>query len=158
MTRRPPIDPRKAKVHRNYTIADAAKLFQVHRNTVRSWIRAGLETFKAPGCVLILGCELRAFLTARQASRKRPLARGQLYCMSCREPRYAATGSLQLVDRRGTTGNVRGMCTCCRSVMHRRISLQRLRQDGFGALADGEDSHLVDSPSPSVNCPLHKAA
>ena len=34
-----------AKVHRNYTAEEAARMFGVHRNTVRQWIRRYLTFF-----------------------------------------------------------------------------------------------------------------
>ena len=36
------INPRKAKLHRSYTVEEASCLFGVHRNTVRAWMKAGL--------------------------------------------------------------------------------------------------------------------
>jgi hypothetical protein len=37
-------NPRRAKIHRNYTVAEIATLYTVHRNTVREWIKHGLPT------------------------------------------------------------------------------------------------------------------
>lgn len=158
MKRGPAINPMKAKVHRNYSIAEAAKLFLVHRNTVRAWIRAGLQTVRAGSAILILGCELRDFLIERQRSRRRPLGSGQLYCVKCREPRSLAEGTGGLVDQRGTTANVRGRCAACGTVMHRRISVGRLMELGFEVLTQGVDSHLANSPVPSLNCHQAEAA
>ena len=36
------LNPRRVKVHRNYTVEEAAKLFDVHKNTVRGWLKDGL--------------------------------------------------------------------------------------------------------------------
>jgi predicted DNA-binding protein (UPF0251 family) len=35
---------RLVKIHRIYTVEDAARCLAVHKNTVRRWIKAGLPT------------------------------------------------------------------------------------------------------------------
>jgi hypothetical protein len=41
-------NPRLAKIHHSYSVEDLARLFRVHKNTVRSWCKQGLveETTK----------------------------------------------------------------------------------------------------------------
>ena len=36
------LNPWLAKIHRNYTVEEAARLYGLHRNTVRQWIKRGL--------------------------------------------------------------------------------------------------------------------
>lgn len=135
------IDPRRAKVHRSYTVAEAAGLFGVHRNTVRHWIKAGLPVVSAGRSHLILGRDLGPFLTARQARRKRTCSPGQLYCLKCREPQRPREGSVKVVSGGGPTANVAALCEVCGTRMHRRASLDRLAAAGFGAaLADAGGS------------------
>ena len=38
------VNPRRVKLHRSYTVEEAAMLFKVHKNTVRGWLKSGLET------------------------------------------------------------------------------------------------------------------
>ena len=33
------LNPRRVKVHRSYTVEEVAKLFRVHKNTVRDWLK-----------------------------------------------------------------------------------------------------------------------
>ena len=40
--RRP--NPKLAKIHRTYTVEEVARLYDVHRNTVRQWIKDGLPS------------------------------------------------------------------------------------------------------------------
>lgn len=127
---------RRAKIHRNYTVAEAAKLYGVHRNTVRAWIKAGLETIRAGREILILGECLCDFLTRRRKTRKTTTPAGHLYCFRCRAPRPPAEGMMELVGLRGGTGNVRALCSCG-ALMHRRVSLSKLAEAGFAGLDEG---------------------
>ena len=36
-------NPRLAKIHRSYSVDDVSRLFKIHKNTVRNWLRQGLE-------------------------------------------------------------------------------------------------------------------
>ena len=55
-------NPRLVKIHRNYTVEDVANLLGVHKNTVREWIKQGLPKIDDKRPMLILGCDLFAFL------------------------------------------------------------------------------------------------
>jgi hypothetical protein len=85
---------RLVKIHRSYTVEEAARVFGIHKNTVRAWIDAGLPVCKDMRPHLILGRELAAFLQARRAKKKRPCAPGEMYCFRCRVPRTPAGGWL----------------------------------------------------------------
>jgi len=129
------LDPRRAKVHRNYTVAEAAELFGVHRNTVRAWVRNGLPFFKVKGVVLILGCALRDHLAARRSERRVICPPGFVYCVGCRAPRRPPDGMVEVLQVSATTINLRGLCPTCGSLMHRRAGIGRLAEIGFGGLS-----------------------
>lgn len=152
VSRKGPPDPRRAKIHHSYTIAEVARLYGVHRNTVRAWTRAGLETISAGRELLILGDELRRFLTARRADRRVKTPAGSIYCFGCRAPRKPAEGMVEVLNPSGPTVNLRALCAECGSLMHRRVSLKGVGEAGFGNCVTQADSHLADSSHPSVNC------
>ena len=127
------LNPRRAQIHRSYSIADAAVRFGVHRNTVRNWIGLGLPVVKTSSGILILGRDLRPFLERRQAARRRKCGAGTLYCLKCREPRRPRPGSVAVVQVAPTTANVAAVCNVCGTRMHRRASLEKLTAAGFGA-------------------------
>jgi excisionase family DNA binding protein len=146
-------DPRRAKTHHSYTLAEAASLFGVHRNTVRNWTRSGLDTVRAGATVLILGDELRAYLTRQRRKRHVRCPPGSMFCMKCREPRRPPAELTELVPLTPTTVNLRGLCPDCGSMMHRRANLGRLGEVGFGHLTPTPaGAHIADSPAPTVNC------
>ena len=129
-------DPRRAKIHFSYTVAEVAKLYGVHRNTVRGWIKAGLETIPYGRERLVLGSELRDFHARRRDTRRVKTPPGALYCFKCREPRQPERSLVELLPAPNGTGNVCGLCSHCGTLMHRRVALARLAQAGFSDLQD----------------------
>ena len=61
---------RRVKIHRNYTVDEAARILDVHKNTVRQWLKNGLPAIDDRRPLLILGSELSAYLKKRRANNK----------------------------------------------------------------------------------------
>ena len=127
------LNPRRAQIHRSYSIAEAAVRFSVHRNTVRNWIKRGLPVVHASSGLLILGRELGPFLERAKAARRRKCGSGELYCLKCREPRRPRMGSLSVVLVSLSAANVAALCQTCGTRMHRRSSPGKLAAAGFCA-------------------------
>src|SRR5262249_62112111 len=83
-------NPRLVKIHRNYSVEDIARLFDVHKNTVRSWLKQGLATIDDRRPTLILGRELLRFLQERRQQAKQSCGPGRIYCIECRAPKLHA--------------------------------------------------------------------
>src|SRR5688500_2924762 len=99
---------RLIKIHHSYTIEEAARALGAHKNTIRSWIkskRLGLVCNRRPH--LIRGRELRDFITAEQARRRRSCGPGQLYCLSCRSPKSPDGAIAEYRPLTTVTGNLR---------------------------------------------------
>ncbi len=153
MGRRHP-NPRLVKIHRNYTVDEAAVTLGVHKNTVRNWQKLGLESIDAVKPGVILGWVLREFLERRRVASKRPCAPGHLYCMRCRSPREPALGMVDLVVLSPTQGNLTGICPDCESVMNQRVRLATIDsvRGGLEIQIRQAESRIADSAVPSVNC------
>lgn len=150
--RRP--DHRPVKVHRNYTIEEAAQALDVHKNTVRAWIRQGLPLIDRKRPFLIHGTDLVIYLQRRRAQNKRPCGAGQIYCMRCRAPKAPAGGMVDYVARTDRTGDLIGLCPDCELMNYRRVSWAQL-DDVRGTLEiQIMQPHLriADSTCPSVTC------
>ena len=146
-------NPRRAKIHRSYTVEEAAQLCSVHRNTVRQWIKQGLPVCDDRRPTLILGSELAAFLVRKRTRNKRPCKAGEIYCVRCRIPQSPALGMADYEPLTATTGNLIGLCPKCSGMMYRRVSRARLAA-AVGNLEVGftrGQERLDESNNPSLN-------
>jgi excisionase family DNA binding protein len=155
MSKRHP-NPRLAKIHRNYTVEEAAGVFGVHRNTVREWVKRGLPTSDDRRPMLILGADLVAFLRAQRVKNKRTCQPGEMYCVRCRAPRAPAGEMADYEPLTATQGNLIGMCPACKAMMYRRISLARIEQvrGKLKVTLPQALPHIDESAQPSVNSDL----
>lgn len=144
-------NPRLAKVHRSYTVEEIAKLYGVHRNTVRAWIDRGLPTIDQRRPVLVLGSHLADYLRARRTAKKRPCGPGEIYCLRCREPRAPAGGVVRYHPLTPTQGNLVGLCGCCGAGLNRRVSLAKLPlvQGVLSVTLAQAGEHIDERPLPS---------
>ena len=151
-------NPRRAKIHRNYEIAEIATLFGVHRNTVRAWLKAGLPTVDDGRPALVMGRDLVRFLEQRRQAARRPCGPDQMYCLRCREPRQPEARRVVYRPLSASQGNLVGRCGCCGTGMYRRVSLVKLvdLQRHFDLRGEVGDEHLVDAPGPSLHCDFNK--
>ena len=134
--RRP--DRRRVKVLRSYTIDEVARTLEVHRNTVRHWIKAGLPVIDDKRPTLMLGSDLAEFLLRRRDARRQPCRAGQMFCLKCRKPQEPAGRMADYVASSATSGALVGICPACNGLMYRRASVARF-SDVVGAL----DVHMT---------------
>lgn len=119
------LDRRRIKVHRSYTIDEAARTIGASKGTVRRWIDNGLPAIRDRKPILILGADLSDFM-ARRSRPKRPCPPGKCYCVKCRDTREPAGMIADLMPINATSGNLRAICPDCGSLMHRRTSHAQL--------------------------------
>jgi hypothetical protein len=120
------LNPRRVKIHRTYTVEEVARLFSVHKNTVRSWLKAGLPRIDGRRPILVLGRQLAAFLHARRQRRRQRCRAGEFYCFRCRAPRRSASRAAEYFPLTAHSGNLRAICAECGAPMYRRSSLRNL--------------------------------
>lgn len=152
--RRP--NPRLAKIHRSYTVDEVARLFGLHKNSVRQWIKKGLVVIGGHRPILIHGRDLRSFLESRRQQNKRTCQPGQLYCVRCRAPKRPAIDWAEYKPLTETLGNLVGICPDCDAIINRCVSLAKLGQFR-GSLDIAFPPALRDigeSANPSVNSDL----
>ena len=148
------LNPRLVRIHFCYSASDIVRLFGVHKNTVRTWLKEGLPRIDDSRPILVHGRDLRAFLERRQRSRKRKCPPGTFYCLKCREPRPPALGMVDFFEMTVTSGNLKALCATCGTLMNRRA--QRARIDAvmpnLTVQFSQADSHIRERVEPSLNC------
>jgi hypothetical protein len=147
---------RIVKIHRNYTVEEAARLLGKHKNTVRNWIKNGLATIDDKRPILIFGHDLVEFIKKRRAKNKQSCKPGQLYCVKCRVPKFPAGDLAEYSPITEKFGNLIAICPDCDCIMNRRVSLARVGEV-FGNIDitfPKELQHIVKRSNPSVNSDL----
>lgn len=154
------INPRRAKLHRSYEVAELADRLGVHRNTVRHWIKSGLPVIDGTRPFLILGSAFQEWWGEKRKTAKRPCQPGQMYCFKCREPKAPALGMVEYTPANAVTGNLKALCETCGTMMHRNT-----RQADIAARMPGLAVQITQAPSsidarahPSPNCNNPKGA
>jgi excisionase family DNA binding protein len=144
---------RGIKLHRTYTVEEAAIVTGCAKGTIRRWIRAGaLPALTDQKPHLILGGDLLDYLKAR-VKRGPHLKPHECYCLKCRAPREPALGMAEYIYLTPTTGNLRALCSICTTVMHKAVALDRLRSltSILDVTMPQATKHIMDSPCPSLD-------
>jgi Helix-turn-helix domain len=81
-------NPRLVKVHRNYSVEEVARLFGLHKNTVRNWLKLGLAAIDDRRPMLILGRELLRSCTSAGRRPSSPVGRVGFFASHAARPRY----------------------------------------------------------------------
>lgn len=152
------VNPNRVKLHRSYSVEELARCLDVHKNTVRHWQAKGLAAIDKGRPVLFQGATVRCFLANRNTSRKQPCSPGTLYCFRCRSPRAPALGMVDFVPMRPGSGNLRALCECCATIMHRRVreaDIARVMPGCTVQFAQGQP-RLSGQAAPSLNCDFER--
>lgn len=152
---------RLVKIHRNYAVEEVASLLNIHKNTVRNWIKLnGLPTCDDQRPTLILGCDLRDFLVKKKKSRKCPLSPGQIYCVRCRTAKYPAGNMAEYLSLSASHGNLIGICPTCDCIIYRRVSLEKIEhiKGDLDVSIPQAHLHINDISAPFPNCDLKSGA
>jgi excisionase family DNA binding protein len=143
---------RRLKIHRTYTVDEAARVLGVAKGTVRRWHKNGLAAIDTRKPTLLRGLDLLDYLAARTKP-KQPCPPGQCYCVKCKAPKLPACGMAEYVVITPSNGNLRALCPTCGSMMHRRTSLTQLNavRSNLDVTIVDRLARLRDSDQPSTN-------
>lgn len=114
-------DQRRVRAAQTYTVPELANALGVSIGTVRAWLKRGLPAMTAQRPTLILGEAAKEFLADRTAKTRRPLAPDEFYCLSCKTPRKAFAGLVQLEELPGKTTRIIGFCETCETACSRVV-------------------------------------
>src|SRR5262245_23845491 len=146
-------NPRLVKAHRNYSVEEIARLFGIHKNTVRSWLKQGLATIDDRRPILILGQELSRFLRERRQKAKKTCGPGRIYCIACRAPKVPAGKMVDCTPTGPSVGNLCGICPDCHRLIYRRVNLAKIDavQGELEITFTQPRARIGESAVPSVN-------
>jgi hypothetical protein len=151
-SRRP--NPRLAKSRYTYDVAEIADLYGCHRNTVRHWIKLGLQTLDGHRPVLVHGSALNAFHAIRRRASKKPCGPGQIYCLPCHQLQRPAGDMVDCTPLNAKVWKISAICPDCGRLLNQRVGIVRLGQ--FRALLDVSDTkppaRIGDTDASRANC------
>jgi Helix-turn-helix domain len=152
------LNPRLVKIHRNYSVEQVARLFGLHKNTVRNWLKQGLSAIDDRRPTLVLGRELLRFLLDRRQKAKQICGPGRIFCIACRAPKVPAGKMAECLLKGPTTGNLCGICPDCERLIYRRVNpskIDAIRGD-LEITVTRPSSRIEERIVPSVNCDSDK--
>jgi excisionase family DNA binding protein len=155
MNRNRRADWRRIKSKYSYTVEEAARVHNLHRNTVRNWVRrGGLPAMTGSRPLLILGAVLIEFLKARRLALKRKCALGELYCLKCRTPQKPVPELIEHSPMASGRTRIVAICSTCETLMHRFVANRNLEASlrEFGVQSGPAHGSLTDTRYPSLNC------
>lgn len=117
--------PNRFKLNRSFTAPEIAAKAGVHLQTVRNWLKGGLQPIDGQRPRLVSGHELRRFLAEKRSRAKSPCQPDELFCLPCRKPQRPYEGIADFLDM-GASGRLTGLCPACGRIMHKRVPLQSL--------------------------------
>jgi hypothetical protein len=144
---------RLVKIHRSYSVEEAARLFGIHKNTVRAWVKDGLPICDGKRPTLILGRVLVEYLKARRMRNKRPCLPGEIYCLRCRAAKLPAGNMAEFRPQTAVLGCLVGICPDCEGMIYRRVSWAKLplAKGNLEVSFPMEERQVSESERPIVN-------
>jgi hypothetical protein len=105
-----------------YEVGEAAHALGKSVATIRNWIKDGLPVMTSRKPYLILGADIRSYIKAKSKAAKSPLAKNELYCLSCRAGRKPLDMAVEAFPNTPKTTRLMGICGRCGARTTRMIS------------------------------------
>jgi hypothetical protein len=140
-----------------YDLHEIGKLLDVHPNTIRHWLKNGLDAIDARRPILVHGATLRTFIALRQQARRQKCGPSELFCFRCRAPRGAWGDAADVTIISEKLARLSALCSVCETAMHRTI--RRADIPKIGDLIDLQtmaSERIRESPDAIPNCHFEK--
>ena len=135
-------------------VEEVSRLFNIHKNTVRNWLRQGLTAIDGQRPTVIRGVELRRFLMDRRARARQRCGPGRIFCLPCRAPQVPAGNMAECIALGETTGILQGICPDCDRMIYRRLNPQKLDvvRGELDVTVTQAGPRIEETTEPNVNC------
>jgi hypothetical protein len=137
----------------SYGIQEIVELFDLHKTTVRNWIKLGLPLIDKSRPYLIHGSELIVFLNLRQAKRKKTCKPHELFCFKCREPKASCEGLIDIEIRNPKLLQLIGLCATCSTQTFKAGAVNKLPD--YMKIFDVQKMqgrHIIERTHPTLMC------
>lgn len=153
--RRYPVN--RIKQSYSYEPVEIAKLFGLHRNTVRHWLKDGLQPIDGRRPILVHGAVLRTFISERQQARRQKCSLDEFFCFRCRVPRKAWGNVADMVPHTEKVAKLNALCCVCETRMHRTIRRADIpKLDQLIDIQPMASERLRDRSDANANCDFDK--
>jgi len=141
-------------MYRTYSVDDLSRLLKIHKNTVRNWLRQGLEAIDGQRPILIRGDALRRFLDDKRARSKQTCGPGRIYCVACRAPKVPAAKIADCIQRGERNATLQAICPDCNRMIYRRVIPQKLDavRGDVAVIVTQARASIEDTEKRNVNC------
>ena len=143
----------RIKSNLSYTIGEITELFEIHKTSVRNWMKAGLQSIDKTRPYLIHGSDLKAFLNERQSKRKQPCNPHEFYCLKCRAPRSTWEGAIDINITSPKKLELLGLCSTCGTKVFKFGKVEKLPEYAktFDVL-EIQGQHIIERSHPALMC------
>ncbi len=136
----------------SYTIQEIATLFDLHKNTLSQWLKAGLKPIDSNRPLLIHGSDLVNFLLTKQSTRRTRCQPDEFFCFRCRAPRQPQGRKVEVHPRNAKLLKLVAHCAVCGTKMNQSGSVRQLPayRQVFNCTTPAPP-HISETPNPSDN-------
>lgn len=134
-----------------YDIEEICHLYKscnLHPQTVRGWVKQGLETVDSGTPLLIYGNNLKSFLGKLNESHKCQTAFGEMFCCKCRDARHPYQKCIQLNHEQQFV-RAKARCKVCKTLMNKAYKLDDIPRL-LSLFRTGDVLELYDSTASTV--------
>lgn len=143
-------NPNKVKINRSYSYEELAAVYEVHKNTVATWVKNGLPCLKEMRPYLILGADAKQYLQEQRQTKKQICKSNELFCVRCKKPTQSLNNRVQYLRLTATKGCLRGICCTCGGGINKFVSYSSLPRyvEIFDLKNSAALEHINDSNNP----------
>jgi hypothetical protein len=144
---------RRIKRNCSYYLEEIADLFDLHKTSVRNWVKSGLPLIDNVRPHLIHGSALIAFLKERQSKRKQRCELHEFFCFKCRAPRPLWEGLVDIKITSKMVLQLSGVCSTCSTQVFKAGSVVKIPE--YAKTFDVQTvqgQHIIERSHPTLMC------